>query len=72
MTAGTARARGQRFDVGVFDELGLLEPLQDQLRDAVTAARGAFGITGVLAWAAVGVPFLIGLYIALAKAAALF
>lgn len=40
--------------------------------DAVTAARGAFGITGVLAWAAVGVPFLIGLYIALAKAAALF
>jgi MFS family permease len=40
--------------------------------DAVTAARGGFGITGVLAWAAVGVPFLIGLYIALAKAAALF
>lgn len=40
--------------------------------DAATAARGAFGITGILAWAAVGVPFLIGLYIALAKAAALF
>ena len=39
---------------------------------AQTAARGAFGITGVLAWMAVGIPFLIGLYIALAKAAALF
>lgn len=40
--------------------------------DAQKAARGAFGITGVLAWLAVGVPFLIGLYIAIAKAAALF
>ncbi len=40
--------------------------------DAATAARGALGVTGILAWAAVGVPFLIGLYIALAKAAALF
>jgi len=40
--------------------------------DADTAARGSFGIGGVLAWAAVGIPFLIGLYIALAKAAALF
>lgn len=40
--------------------------------NAQKAARGAFGITGVLAWLAVGVPFLIGLYIALAKAAALF
>jgi hypothetical protein len=36
------------------------------------SARGAFGITGTLAWLAVGVPFLIGLYIALVKAAALF
>jgi hypothetical protein len=40
--------------------------------DADTAARGSFGIGGVLAWTAVGIPFLIGLYIALAKAAALF
>jgi hypothetical protein len=40
--------------------------------DAQTAARGAFGLGGVLAWLAVGVPFLIGLYIALEKAAALF
>ncbi|MDX1801318.1 MAG: OFA family MFS transporter [Marinobacter sp.] len=39
---------------------------------AESAARGKFGVGGVLAWLAVGVPFLIGLYIALAKAAALF
>jgi MFS family permease len=39
---------------------------------AETAARGSFGAVGVLAWLAVGIPFLIGLYIALAKAAALF
>ncbi|WP_097462181.1 OFA family MFS transporter [Mangrovitalea sediminis] len=40
--------------------------------NVTTAARGAFGATGVIAWLAVGIPFLIGLYIALAKAAALF
>jgi len=40
--------------------------------NAETSARGAFGVIEVLAWLAVGVPFLIGLYIALAKAAALF
>ena len=40
--------------------------------DAVTAARGGFGLNGVLTWLAVGVPFGIGLYIALQKAAALF
>lgn len=40
--------------------------------NAETAARGKFGVGGVLAWLGVGVPFLIGLYIALAKAAALF
>jgi MFS family permease len=39
--------------------------------DATTAARGEFGIVGVLAWLAVGIPFAIGLYIALSKAAAL-
>ncbi|MDE2280963.1 MAG: MFS transporter, partial [Xanthomonadaceae bacterium] len=39
---------------------------------AETAARGAFGAAGVVYWLAVGIPFLIGLYIALAKAAALF
>jgi MFS family permease len=40
--------------------------------DAETAARGTFGIGGILAWLAVGIPFLIGLYIAVKKAAALF
>jgi MFS family permease len=39
--------------------------------DAATAARGQFGVVGIIAWAAVGIPFLIGLYIALSKAAAL-
>jgi MFS family permease len=39
--------------------------------DAQTAARGSFGISGVLAWLAVGVPFLIGVWIALSKAMAL-
>ncbi|MFC3650980.1 OFA family MFS transporter [Dyella humi] len=36
------------------------------------AARGSFGIVGVVAWALVGIPFLIGVWIALSKAAALF
>jgi MFS family permease len=40
--------------------------------DAETAARGSFGLRGLLAWLAVGAPFAIGLYIALQKAAALF
>jgi MFS family permease len=39
---------------------------------AETAARGRFGLSGTLAWAGVGIPFLIGLYIALQKAAGLF
>ena len=37
-----------------------------------TAARGGFGVGGAVAWLAVGIPFLIGLFIALQKAAALF
>ncbi len=36
------------------------------------AARGPFGMTGTLAWLGVGIPFLIGLFIALQKASALF
>jgi MFS family permease len=40
--------------------------------DALTAARGAFGAAGLMAWLAVAIPFGIGLYIALQKAAALF
>jgi len=37
-----------------------------------TAARGGFGVGAVLAWLAVGIPFCIGLWIAIGKAAALF
>ena len=40
--------------------------------NAATAARGQFGIGGILAWAGIGIPFLIGVWIALAKGAALF
>ena len=40
--------------------------------DARTAARGEFGLGGILAWAGIGIPFLIGVWIALAKGAALF
>ena len=40
--------------------------------DLETAARGNFGLGGVLAWLAVGIPFCIGLYMALQKAAAPF
>lgn len=36
------------------------------------AARGNFGLTGVLVWAAIGIPFAIGVYIAIQKAAVLF
>jgi MFS family permease len=36
------------------------------------AARGGFGVVGLVAWALVGIPFLIGVWIALSKAAALF
>ena len=40
--------------------------------DAEHAARGHFGLVGVLAWTAVAIPFFIGVAIALQKAAALF
>jgi MFS family permease len=38
---------------------------------AETAARGSFGVVGVLAWLAVGIPFLVGLYIVGTKVAVL-
>jgi MFS family permease len=41
-------------------------------RDVATAARGGFGPVGFLAWVAVGAPFLIAVWLALQKAAALF
>ncbi len=40
--------------------------------DPEQVARGGFGLVGVLAWAAIGIPFLIGVAIALEKAAVLF
>ncbi|WP_414649053.1 OFA family MFS transporter [Dyella sp.] len=39
---------------------------------AQEAARGPFGIVGIVAWALVAIPFLIGVWIAITKAAALF
>lgn len=39
---------------------------------ASEAARGPLGLTGILAWLAVGIPFLIGLNIAVQKALVLF
>jgi MFS family permease len=39
---------------------------------ADSAARGSFGIGGVLAWLGVGIPFLIGAWIALQKGLVLF
>lgn len=39
---------------------------------AQEAARGGFGGVGLVAWALVGIPFLIGVWIAITKAAALF
>jgi MFS family permease len=39
---------------------------------AENAARGAFGIGGALAWLGIGIPFLIGVWIAVSKGAALF
>ncbi len=39
---------------------------------AASAARGQFGALGAVFWLAVGIPFLIGVWIALSKGAALF
>lgn len=57
------------------DALARERQLQHEDRIAAAAelaGRGGFGIGGVLAWVAVGIPFFIGLYIALQKGAALF
>jgi MFS family permease len=57
------------------DELAAERALQHEdlaAADAQAAARGPFGALGLLAWAAVGLPFAIGLYIAIQKAAPLF
>lgn len=49
------------------EDRALVHPAQSAL-----AARGGFGLVGVLAWAAIGIPFVIGVYIAIQKAAVLF
>jgi MFS family permease len=57
------------------EQLAREKALQHEDRTAAAAelaARGSFGFAGVLAWAAIGIPFLIGVYIAIEKAAALF
>jgi len=57
------------------EELAREQALQHEdlsAADAASAARGSFGLRGLLAWLAVGIPFGIGLDIALQKAAALF
>jgi MFS family permease len=57
------------------EELGRERALQREDRAvarAEAAARGGFGVIGVLAWLAVAIPFCVGLFIALQKAAALF
>ena len=48
------------------------EQLGGERGGVLAAARGVFGMGGTLAWLGVGVPFLIGVWIALAKGAALF
>ena len=56
-------------------ELAAERRLQHEKTDATDSgnvARGSFGIGGVLAWLAVGIPFLDGVWIALQKAVALF
>ena len=57
------------------DELAREKELQHEHRTAGlahAAARGKLGGLGVVAWLAIGIPFLIGVLIALEKAAALF
>ncbi len=57
------------------DDLAREKSLQHEQRTAgqvETAARGAFGLGGVVAWLGIGIPFLAGVYIAIQKAAALF
>lgn len=58
------------------DELAAEQALTDKAghtsADALTAARGSFGATGLIVWMVVAVPFLIGVWFALVKASVLF
>ena len=52
-------------------ERSLQHDVQASEATLAAAARGSFGAVGALAWMAVGIPFLIGVWIALQKASAL-
>lgn len=62
----------QMTDEELDRELSLQHEAATLSTNAETAARGSFGLVGMVAWAAVGIPFLIGVWIAITKAAALF
>ncbi|MDF3983104.1 OFA family MFS transporter [Luteibacter sp. PPL201] len=64
-------ARHHMSDEQLRHERSLQRETQASDASLASAARGSFGVVGVLAWLAVGVPFLIGVWIALQKAAAL-
>jgi len=54
------------------EEQALTLKVSHKSATAETAARGSFGMGGVFAWLAVGIPFLIGVWFALDKARVLF
>jgi len=54
------------------EEQALTLKVSHKSATAETAARGSFGMGGVIAWLAVGIPFLIGVWFALDKARVLF
>ena len=65
-------AKHHMSDVDLQHERALQHEAAATSEATLSAAGGPFGFSGVLAWLAVGVPFLIGVWIALGKAAALF
>jgi len=54
------------------EEQALTLKVSHKSATAETAARGSFGMGGAIAWLAVGIPFLIGVWFALDKAKVLF
>ena len=65
-------ARHHMTDAALAQERSLQHDVHIDANAMQQAARGSFGAIGVLAWLAVGIPFLIGVWIAISKAAALF
>ncbi len=59
-------------DVELAREQALAHQSRIAAKDAMAAARGGFGLIGMIAWLSVGIPFSIGVWIALGKAMALF